>query len=271
MDNNIISFCLSHRPIEFNLPSKTRILWLSDETNCQAENENTIHLSDVSDKLQSQHKFLGASAGVFAILDLINRNIIKVFDDDFINILQYRKFLLDFGIGTTAPHCSAMRLPKTYELTNLNLDNFLKLHIDTIKVCEALNINQTIIHNYASNHHLQDLLRYLAVAVEIQAIDKNEVSTFLNDTIFIPCGIELGIFKVSYFKILAQQLRNICDEFLKFNIPHGTDSYQRRALAFCNERFASYQFLKLIRSKPNLNYFAVLHNVSEEEEYKIGL
>lgn len=101
----------------------------------------------------------------------------------------------------------------------------------------------TYLEQYVREHHVEDLLRFTAVTVELGVIDKAEVRFFLEEDNFVPGGVELGVFPVPFWLRSIGSIEAVIRECVRAH-PALRDGYQARAWAFCSERLGSYLLLK---------------------------
>lgn len=129
----------------------------------------------------------------------------------------------------------------------------------------------SIYKQYCASHRGADLLRYSALAVELDIIKQSEVLDFFNSDLMIPGGVEFGIYPVAIFVNIVSKLEEICLQFSRGNQPAALDRYQRRALAFCNERMGSYLLLKSLEQICGANipkeWFGHMHTISDNLTY----
>ena len=126
---------------------------------------------------------------------------------------------------------------------------------------------------FASAHKIPDLLRYVAIAVELGVMTAEESSIFFADDILIPCGVECGIFPTDVFLTIIEKLERVCLTFLRSHMPSSFDSYYRRALDFCNERLGSFLLKKVLFSsmqKVPAQYFGYMHTIGDPQKYVPG-
>jgi hypothetical protein len=129
-----------------------------------------------------------------------------------------------------------------------------------------------ILAQYNQWHSAPDLLRYIAIALEFEIINKDDLLEFFSSALIIPGGIEFGIFPIPIYLDIITKLRRICFEFLKIHKPASSDPYQKRALSFCNERLGGYLLLKQLKScYPGEifdRFFGYMHCLSDDDLYK---
>lgn len=97
---------------------------------------------------------------------------------------------------------------------------------------------------YAHYHHLPDLLRFCAVAIDEGVLTSLQVVELSRQEIVIPGGGFLGESPLDYFLVIAESLKKVALAFLAKHRPGLTSPYQRLAAGYCIERVTSYLLVK---------------------------
>jgi len=263
---------MAHKPLEIDLPMDIPILWLGNAEPPLDVGRRIFRLSDISPELDAWHVFLTGSAGSFALHQLLKDGRLEWAVGDRINIIQYRKFIAPQPIGQLVTNFpGGMYTPNPEQLAALRLGEMFK-SIDTPYLLpQPVNIGN-IYQHYAACHMAPDILRYTALAIEYGALTPSESIHFLNFPQIIPGGIEFGVLPISFYQENITHLQNICLDFLRNSRPSSMDAYQRRALAFCNERLGSYLVTRSLLLQYNnvvpANLFGYMHTVLDGTEYK---
>ena len=258
----------------FKNNASMRHILLGDETinnRTSFQDSRTVnHIYELSTDLDFWHNSLGGSSGTFAIATLLLKNENDWSEADSICINQYRKFISNMPLGAPSDNYPGMyMLP---EATARDIDVYdLQQGISTpFLIANPINVGNTYLQ-YCESHQGQDLLRYIAIAIDRGHIDKTEASAFMNSSLLIPGGIEFGLYPIAVFLDIATKLQGICLEFLKASIPTNRNRYQRRALSFCNERLGSYLLMKVFSQLGADNipkeWFGHIETVSNETRY----
>jgi len=100
---------------------------------------------------------------------------------------------------------------------------------------------------YARDHHVQDLLRFSAEAVEQGVLSGREVLAFFNEDLFVPGGLELGVFPADFWLAAIGQVESVTRACVERYATVRTD-YQARAWSFCAERLGSWLLLRKLRA-----------------------
>lgn len=265
------TFCISHKPIYFDVGANTQIIWLGSHDNHQPDHDQQLHVSDISMELDAWHNFLSGCAGTFAIRNFIDQNPME-FAGKSISIIQYRKFIAKQALGEFAANYHGMVLIPKDEANLMDIDA-IQADIQTpFLVSQPAGLGNLYMH-YAKGHHIQDLLRYIAIAIDLEVITPEESNYILQSDWIFPGGIEFGIFETAFFVETIKKLESVSFRFLEMHRPTSMDPYQRRALAFCNERLGSYFLRKHITPSfltdplfPT-EYLGFMHTVSETINY----
>lgn len=250
--SNILYVCLTHIPLEINFPEYVTPLYMGN-----SQKNGLLNLSDISNEWHINHSVLGSTAGAFALNKILSNDAKEI---THIGICQYRKFLTTERIGTQAENYQVMDLVTLELLSKTNLNEIMIPHNENFLISQPgqflqNNINRNYLYQYKDTHFIEDILRFTAIAVEVGAIDKEEVLNFFNEVIFYPGGIELGVFPKIFWLQHMILLEKITRECIK-TYPNVRVGSQARIWAFCCERLGSYFLIRELRSqsKNNINF-----------------
>lgn len=230
--------CITHVPLWIDFPSYVTPIYLG-----QAQGECRLNLRDLAPEWEPYHPILGGTVGSFALKNLVLRDHSDALR---VGVCQYRKFV-------SRGRISAMPEP-TYPV----MDRVLKGHLGPERVAAAMDpgtqpflVSRPFPHpddidvltQYGRAHHLEDLLRFTAEAVELCVLDKDEVADFFHQTVFFPGGVELGVYPADFWIRSITAIEDVVRACVTAYPARRTD-YQTRAWAFCAERLGSYLLLK---------------------------
>lgn len=268
------AFCITHQSgITVDLDRSASIVWLGTAGQVPQTGQPVIDVHQNYPDLMAWHSFLSGAAGTFAIRRFLCNQQQEFSDFDLITLTQYRKFISRRQFGIPTDSYPTLRL--------INDENHIPMYEDWFTepsqyfcISTPIEIGNTL-GQYSNVHQVPDFLRYLAIAVELEFITGQECLALINHSVHIPGGIEIGTFPVNIYLTLTQQLETICLHFLERHRPVKLDAYQRRALAFCNERLSSYLLQKVLRdifgdTIPQ-DVIGYMHNIDiGAAEYRIG-
>lgn len=237
-------FCIAHKEIEYKLPENTTIIWTGSSKVQHEQPLTSYRLIDISEELDFYYPYLSGSAGTFAILELfLNKKINISLENDLITVMQYRKFLHPDCLGYPSLSYPGMRIINNTEISKPT--PFQNINLSGLLICRPKAIGN-IYHQYCQAHRAPDILRYTAVAIDLGVLTPNESISFLNSDIIIPGGSEFGTFPAHIFLKIISKIEDICINFIKNHQVSDFNPYQRRALAFCNERMSGYLLMKYL-------------------------
>jgi hypothetical protein len=101
---------------------------------------------------------------------------------------------------------------------------------------------------YARDHHVQDLLRFAAAAVDEGVLGEREVLDFLAEDVLIPGGIEFGVYPAPFWLAGIEAIETVVRTCIARH-PVVREGYQKRSWSFCAERLGSYLLLKRLRGE----------------------
>ncbi len=240
---NLFYACLTHVPLEVEFPDYVTPIYMGE-----AQGAGRLNLRDLAPEWEAYHPVLGATAGAFAMKNLLlQRPEIRQ-----VGICQYRKFMTRERIGTQADNYQVMdvlaaeQIDRT-ELTAQMLPQGSDFLIGKPGQFTLNGVNHGYLYQYKDVHHVEDFLRFTAAAVEVGALDRQEVCPFFDEKVFFPGGIELGVlpaeFWIRHISFIESTVRR-CIEL------HPTEraDVQARVWAFCAERLGSYYLLRQLRT-----------------------
>lgn len=258
-------FCLCHLPPVFPLPKDTCFIGMGDYRDFPAG----YHVSEIADELDALHPFLAGASGAFAIARILKRINAS---DGRICLMLHRKFIAPHAFGNPAPNYPGMFMLDAAAAAQIDF-TALAANVHTpYLLAQPVRVGN-LYRQFASVHKISDLLRYVAIAVELGVLTPEESSLFFSDDTLIPCGVECGIFPTEVFLTIIEKLERVCVTFLRSHMPSSFDSYNRRALDFCNERLGSFLLKRVLLSSMQeipAQYFGYMHTVGDTQKYVPG-
>jgi hypothetical protein len=100
---------------------------------------------------------------------------------------------------------------------------------------------------YARDHHVQDLLRFAAEAVDQGVLGDRELLAFFREDVLVPGGLEFGVYPAPFWMAGIEAIENVVRACIAKH-PDVRDGYQKRNWSFCSERLGSYLLLKRFRA-----------------------
>jgi len=264
--------CFTHVPLPVTYPSFVRTINLGG-----AQAPGRLNLRYLAPRWAAYHGMLGGSVGSFAL-----RNYILADQPETrqVGICQYRKFLTRYRVGQpgAASHEMMDVIDRGGATEDVLADSMLPEDHEFLVVRRSHlmvhGIVQPYLTQYVYAHHVEDLLRFVAMAVELGVLDKHEVVALFDERIFIIGGVELGVFPADFWLPTIGAIERVTWACVQH---HGTrrDGGQARLWSFCMERFGSYLLVKRLRalSGPTLNgnFFGHLTLITEDGTYVPGI
>lgn len=262
ISREIFYACLSHIPINVDYPDFVTPIYLGE-----ASNLGELNLSKLAPAWVKYHPILGGTAGTFALKNYLIKNRTT---EKFVGICQYRKFISYYKLGITADNYQVMDVTTSesldkFRLSDAMIPNTIKPLISQPGQFSHHGKNYNYLYQYKDVHHIEDLLRFTAQLVENNVIDKEDAYSFLNEEIFIPGGLELGIYSIDFWMDAITRLEEVVLNCISL-FPKNHPGYQSRAWAFCMERIGSYLILKELKKDPNWlsNYCGHLNLINSD-------
>jgi hypothetical protein len=244
--DSLLYVCLTHVPLEVDYPDFVTPIYMGE-----AQGAGRLNLRDLAPEWEPHHPVLGSIAGAFALKNLLlQRPGIK-----HVGICQYRKFMTRERIGLQADNYQVMDVLSAEQIDRGVLAEQMLPQASDFLIGKpgqfTLNgTNHGYLYQYKDVHHIEDFLRFTAVAVEIGALDRQEVIAFFDEKIFFPGGIELGVLPADFWLRHISAIEAVVRRCVELHPTQRSDA-QARVWAFCAERLGSYYLLRQLRSLPS--------------------
>lgn len=236
--------CLTHVALPVEFPAYVQPIRLG-----AAQVEGALNLRDLAPEWEPHHPILGGLAGTFAMKNHVLAHHPQA---DRVGLCQYRKFVSKRRLSrTVAPSYRVMDLVAAQALSPSLLAEVMLPEAEWLLARPFLLSNwrkhSDTLEQYSRVHHPQDLLRFVAEAVEQQLLDKAEVRSFLTEELMLPGGIELGVYPADFWIPTVSAIENVVRACVR-RYRLGREGYDARAWAFCTERLGSYLVLRHLRA-----------------------
>lgn len=244
-DAELVYGCITHVELPIRFPDFVTPIYLGE-----SQAPGRMNLRELAPKWVPYHPIVGGMVGNFALRNYILEHHPKV---KRIGVCMYRKFISRERIsGVPAEDNWMMDVVSDKELERQSFDSMLDPGAGDLlvgKTCGFLSEGQSAgyLRHYASAHHVEDLLRFAAAAVELGVLHSREVELFFDERVFFMGGVELGVFPAEFWLKSIADIEAVawaCVQRYEVN----REGYQSRAWAFCAERLGSYLLLRYLRS-----------------------
>jgi hypothetical protein len=234
--------CLTHVPLWIDFPSYVTPIYMG-----QAQGDGLLNLRDLAPEWDPHHAVLGGCVGSFAL----KNHVLKQHPGATrVGISQYRKFISRERISSVVePSYPVMDVVYKGRLAGDVFAQVLDPGDQSLLISRPLPLPKgaTVLTQYKGAHHVEDLLRFVALAVELGVLDKDDVAPFFDTTVFFPGGLELGVYPAPFWLKHMTGIESVVRACVHTH-PQPRDGYQTRAWAFCAERLGSYLLLKHLQS-----------------------
>jgi hypothetical protein len=253
----------------YPVPDDARIIWLNSVPPADHCGYNIINGYDYIENAEALHKKLAGALG-----PIIIKRVAEASSSNLVTIWQYRKFVTTTKYGSLSPD-----YPNMYVLTETMASTLRVSELDradgNFLLCPPVNI-VNLYQQYVSVHNIADLLRYVAIAIELGVITAEESFSFLTVGHLISGGIELGSFPTHWWSPTCHKVEQVSIAFANRYLPfQPEDPYQKRAIAFCQERLGSYLLIKELLARYNGDIpntlFGTMHSVAADGVYRVGI
>jgi hypothetical protein len=234
--------CITHVPLWLPFPDYVTPIYLGD-----AQAPGQCNLRDLAPEWEPYHRILGGTVGSFALKNLVLRDYPHA---QRVGMCQYRKFVSRKRIsGVPDPSYLGMDRVFMDDLPPAVMAEVMHPADQSFVVCRPHPFDQNInvLAQYQRAHHVQDLLRFTAMAVELGVLEPHEAGVLFEQTVFFPGGVEFGIYPADFWVRSVTALESVVRACVQTYAYCRLD-YQTRAWSFCCERLGSYLLLKHFRS-----------------------
>lgn len=255
----VVYGCVTHVPLWIDFPAYVTPIYLG-----AAQGPGRMNLRDLAPEWEPHHPVLGGAAGLFALKNLVLQRP----GTTRVGVGQYRKFVTRQRIGVASATYQVMDILSKQQLLEQDLFDLMLPGDASFLTGQpgsfTLNgVSFDYLYQYKDVHHVEDFLRFTAAAVELGALDKQDVHPFFSEKIFFPGGIELGYYPVDFWVKGVTALEAVA-RFCIQRYPIPRQGAQARSWAFCIERLGSFMLLKHLRSQGLQSPFGYLNLITEE-------
>lgn len=238
---DMLYVCFTHVPLPFDFPSFVSPFYMGD-----AQGPGKANLRDIAPEWLPYHPQLGAVAGSFALKNYIVQNHLQVKQ---IGICQYRKFVATRRLSATAAaNYPVMDMVGRQALESTDLAQVMAPAGRDFLFGQLCRLQGGYFNQYRDVHVAEDFLLFTAVTIELGVLGRHEVMPFFSEEIFVPGGIELGVFPADFWVNAISQVEAVVRTCFERH-PIKREGYQARVWAFCAERLGSYLLLRHLVSK----------------------
>lgn len=243
--SKIVYGCITHVPLWVQYPDFVTPIHLG-----KTQGAGKLNLRDWAPDWEPYHPIIGGTAGAFALKNYILRKYPKA---EKVGICQFRKFVTREKISNRG--AASYRVMKMVDKDKLPV-GFLREKMEPSgeaflvsppRRFGGLTGSSGLLRQYHKSHLVQDFLHFTGEAIELGILERDEVQDFFEEKIFIPGGIELGVYDADFWLKTISSIEQVLLACIKRQYPMRA-GYQARALSFCAERLGSYLLLKHFRA-----------------------
>lgn len=253
VDPGLVYACITHGPMWVEYPPYVQTIHLGE-----SQGEGRLNLRDLAPEWDPHHPLLGGTAGSFALKNYVRRHRPGATR---VGLCQYRKFVSRSKLGgVPAPSYPVMDVLTPDQVAPAALAKAVDPGDAELIVTRPILFGKPkraldMLAQYQSAHPVEDFLRFAAEAVGVGALARDEVSAFMHETLFVPGGVELGIYPATFWLESIEAVEATVRACIH-NVPVRADGSQARAWSFCAERLGSYLLLKAFRPAPKKKLFS---------------
>lgn len=236
-------FCIAHEAPWFDLPDHVEVVatgkYQADGRLNIRDSQRTIGTGNLNG--DNFYPYLTGTAGSLYISELLQG---RPTEGRSVCVFQYRKLISPTPIGEPSINYPFMRM-LGMPFGKEQVSEIFASYATDLLMPHPFIMSEGILAQYAACHHVADFLLLTRIAIDRQVLHESEITTFFDRGLFIPGGVEFGVFPCHLYIGILERLRPVVDEFLTRHAPvEPHNAYQRRALSFFAERLTSYLLLK---------------------------
>ncbi|SDF48018.1 hypothetical protein [Klenkia brasiliensis] len=230
-------FSVAYRPLAWPLPRFVEAVSISPV------DEGVQDLGAHAPQWVGTDPQLGEYATLFALRRVLEEEP-AASPDEMVGISHYRRFAVTLPARVSSRRGEAI---KPADFAKLSRDRFLPPP-GTILHPEPFPVPPSLVAQYGRFHPVRDLLRFMALAIELQVVEDHEVAAWLGGDVLVPAA-SVGVFPRSWWIATMTDLERVASAFLE-TAAEPREGYNRRAPAFCLERLHSLLLVKLVQGWP---------------------
>ena len=239
-DTEVRYFSVAYKPLEWKLPS-----WM-EPVSTRPAGEGITDLGERYPELAGRDRELGEFATLFAVRRLLEEDGGDGHEGEMIGLSHYRRFAVTAPLRGSSFDGVALT-PTAF--TKISRDRLLP-PTRTVLAPAATDVRPSLLAQYARFHHIEDLLRFCAVAVDHGLVEGSAVAEYLTQPTLLAAP-SVGVFPRGWTLEVLRDLEAVTEEYLATaHIPR--EGYQRRAIAFCLERLMSLLLVQMITSSTDV-------------------
>ncbi len=237
-------FCIGHKHIALNLPENAYLIKTSSGFISDDVHQNLINLSEISDELDFYYPWLGGTAGILAIPEILRNKNISYSSTDRIMLFQQAKIVTAKPIGWKSNTYPNMRVMPSWLAHGIDIQKISQTVESSFLLPELVSLPGGDMVMYSRVHHLPDYLRFCAICIDEGVLTAEQAIEMQRQEVLIPGGGFLGICPIKHFMEIVEITKMVGIKFLEKNMPGNKSQYQRIAVGYLIERLASYLLIK---------------------------
>lgn len=230
-------FCATHQPLDWPLPS------FMEPVATVPAGAGVTDLSERYPELGGRGVELGEYATLFAVRRLLQeswRENGPAAADEMIGTGHYRRFAVTRPTGMRS---AMFGVVTPEEFTALPDDLFLPSP-GTLLLAAPVDPGVPIVSSYGMAHPVRDLLRFMAAAIDLGAVDDAVVGRFLGQNVMLTTPTA-GVVPATWLVETLETIERVVDAFQE-SYAEPREGYQARAMGFCCERLHALLAVPLI-------------------------
>ncbi len=236
-------FSVAYQPLQWPLPDFMEVI-ATDPVG-----DGVVDLGEHYPRLARR----GATLSEYATLFALRRRLQDEWGGDtpppgqeMVGISHYRRFAVTRPVpGGTPSFVYDLVAPQRF--ADLPRDLFVPPHA-TLVLPAPVTFAYPVLTQYGLAHPVEDLLRFMAIAIDLGVVDDETVWRFLGgDTMLVAPSV--GVYPAEWLVTVLELMEAVVDEF-EARFPTSREGYQSRAVGFCLERLHSLMTLTLATAWP---------------------
>jgi hypothetical protein len=265
-DLSLLYCCLADAPMWTGYPAHVQPLYFGA---MQQEAGSAMTLRDLAPQWEPYQDVVGSLVACFALKNALRRLPAPV---QRVGLCHPRKFVSRGGLEGVAGASPLVQVVPAQSIPQQRLAELMlpvggEFLLGSPGQFALNGVGYDYLYQYKDVAFVEDLLRYVAEAVELGVLGKEDVYPLLHEKIFFTEGLRLGVFPTEFWIQAVTALETVTWSCVQ-RYETRRDGGQTSLWGHCGQRLGSYLLLKQLRSHYGndnwTRFFGCIHSIDDE-------